>query len=71
MSEVRQFLAKIGLSQYEDLFAEMLETDAWREASDQLGWIDAYQNSEEFGTFLDQQQEQFSDVLSELGLLRQ
>ncbi|MGP9766221.1 Bug family tripartite tricarboxylate transporter substrate binding protein [Halomonas sp. AOP13-D3-9] len=60
-----------AVAYYEDLFAEMLETDAWREASDQLGWIDAYQNSEEFGAFLDQQQEQFSDVLSELGLLRQ
>ncbi len=56
---------------YETLFAEMLETDAWREASDQLGWIDAYQNSEEFGAFLDEQQEQFSSVLTDLGLLRQ
>ncbi|BCB60202.1 MULTISPECIES: tripartite tricarboxylate transporter substrate binding protein [Halomonadaceae] len=56
---------------YETLFADMLETDAWREASDQLGWIDAYQNSEEFGAFLDEQQEQFSSVLTDLGLLRQ
>lgn len=60
-----------AVAYYQDLFAEMLETDAWREASEQLGWINAYQNSEEFGTFLDGQQEQFSDVLSELGLLRQ
>ena len=56
---------------YETLFADMLETDAWREASDQLGWIDAYQNSEEFGAFLDEQQDQFSSVLTDLGLLRQ
>lgn len=60
-----------AVAYYEDLFAEMLETDAWRQASDQLGWIDAYQNSEEFGAFLDEQQEQFSSVLSDLGLLRQ
>ncbi|MBE0464111.1 MULTISPECIES: Bug family tripartite tricarboxylate transporter substrate binding protein [Halomonadaceae] len=60
-----------AVAYYEDLFAEMLETDAWRQASDQLGWIDAYQNSEEFGVFLDEQQEQFSSVLSDLGLLRQ
>lgn len=59
-----------AVAYYEDLFAEMLETDAWRDASEQLGWINAYQNSEEFGAFLDGQQEQFSDVLSELGLLR-
>lgn len=60
-----------AVTYYEELFAEMLETDAWRQASDQLGWIDAYQNSEEFGAFLDEQQEQFSSVLSDLGLLRQ
>ncbi|MBE0404131.1 Bug family tripartite tricarboxylate transporter substrate binding protein [Halomonas citrativorans] len=60
-----------AVTYYQDLFAEMLETDGWQEARDQLGWIDAYQNSEEFGVFLDEQQEQFSGVLSELGLLRQ
>ena len=49
----------------------MLETDAWREASDQLGWIDAYQDSDAFATFLDEQQEQFSSVLTDLGLMRQ
>lgn len=60
-----------AVAYYQDLFVEMLETDGWQEARDQLGWIDAYQDSEEFGAFLDQQQEQFSEVLSELGLLRQ
>ncbi|WP_447554484.1 Bug family tripartite tricarboxylate transporter substrate binding protein [Vreelandella sp. EE22] len=60
-----------AVAYYEDLFAEMLETDGWQQARDQLGWIDAYQNSEEFGAFLDEQQEQFSSVLSDLGLLRQ
>ena len=51
------------------LHAQMLETEGWQQARDQLGWIDAYQNSGEFGAFLDEQKEQFSDVLSELGLL--
>lgn len=60
-----------AVTYYQDLFAEMLETDGWQQARDQLGWIDAYQNSEEFGDFLDEQQEQFSGVLSDLGLLRQ
>src|SRR5690554_2326845 len=58
-----------AVAYYEDLFAQMLETDGWAQARDQLGWIDAYQNSEEFGDFLDGQKEQFSGVLSELGLL--
>lgn len=60
-----------AVAYYEELFAEMLETDGWQRARDQLGWIDAYQTSEEFGEFLDAQQEQFSSVLSDLGLLRQ
>ena len=60
-----------AVTYYENLFSEMLETDGWQQARDQLGWIDAYQSSEEFGDFLDQQKELFSDVLSELGLLRQ
>lgn len=60
-----------AVAYYEELFAEMLETDGWERARDQLGWIDAYQNSEEFGAFLDEQQEQFSGVLRDLGLIAQ
>ncbi|WP_416140236.1 tripartite tricarboxylate transporter substrate binding protein [Halomonas sp. HK25] len=59
-----------AVAYYEDLFARMLETDDWQEARDQLGWIDAYQTSEEFGAFLDAQKEEFSGVLTELGLIR-
>ncbi|GHE19796.1 Bug family tripartite tricarboxylate transporter substrate binding protein [Halomonas urumqiensis] len=59
-----------AVAYYEDLFARMLETEGWQEARDQLGWIDAYQDSETFGAFLDAQEEQFSGVLSELGLIR-
>ncbi|GAA3526585.1 tripartite tricarboxylate transporter substrate binding protein [Zobellella aerophila] len=55
---------------YEKLFARMMETDSWKQASTQLGWLDAYQNSAEFGAFLDQQQAQFSSVLGDLGLLK-
>ena len=55
---------------YENLYARMLETEAWAQARDQLGWIDAYQGSAEFGAFLDGQLEQFSTVLGDLGLIR-
>ncbi len=60
-----------AVAYYEALFAEMLETDGWQQARDQLGWLDAYQDSETFGVFLDEQKEQFSSVLGDLGLLRQ
>lgn len=55
---------------YEDLFQRMQQTEGWATARDQLGWIDAYQGSAEFGEFLDGQLEQFSSVLSDLGLMR-
>ncbi|MCE8010930.1 Bug family tripartite tricarboxylate transporter substrate binding protein [Billgrantia desiderata] len=58
-----------AVAYYEDLFAQMLETDGWQQAREQLGWIDAYQDSEEFGAFLDEQKEQFSTILGDLGLL--
>lgn len=57
-----------AVAYYESLFEEMLETDSWADARDRLGWIDAYQNSEEFGDFLDAQAEEFSGILQELGL---
>lgn len=59
-----------AVAYYEDLFAKMLETDGWAQARDQLGWIDAYQDSETFAAFLDAQKEEFSEILSDLGLLR-
>ncbi|EXJ11217.1 Tripartite tricarboxylate transporter family receptor [Nitrincola nitratireducens] len=64
-------MSPAAVTYYQDLFAKMMETDSWTEATTRLGWLDAYQNSEEFGAFLDEQLEQFSAVLGELGLLRQ
>lgn len=63
-------ISEESLRYYEDLFARMMETDSWKEATERLGWIDAYQNSEEFGVFLDSQLTQFRGVLGDLGLLR-
>lgn len=58
-----------AVAYYEALFAEMLTTDGWAEARDQLGWIDAYQGSDDFAAFLDEQQDQFGSILTDLGLL--
>lgn len=60
-----------AVAYYEQLFEKMLETDGWAAARDQLGWIDAYQGSEEFGAFLAGQEEEFSEILSDLGLRRE
>ncbi|ORT60098.1 tripartite tricarboxylate transporter substrate binding protein [Streptomyces sp. CB03238] len=40
----------------------------WRESLKKNGWSDAYLSGEEFGTFLDEQNERVDSVLKELGL---
>lgn len=54
---------------YEQMYADMLELESWAAERDNLGWIDAYLPSAEFGAFLDVQSEQFVDILTDLGLV--
>ncbi|GHC86822.1 tricarboxylic transport TctC [Nocardiopsis terrae] len=53
---------------YEELFAELMDTEAWQEESARLGWTDAYQDSEEFGAFLDDTRDEYAEILTEVGL---
>ena len=48
----------------------MVETPAWQEALATRGWLNLYQPSEEFGTFLTEQQEQVRAALTEIGLVK-
>ena len=43
-------------------------TDAWTAALTENGWTDAFLTGDEFGTFVDEQNQVVGDVLSELGL---
>lgn len=63
-------MSKEAVLYYQDLYARMLKTEGWAKARDQLGWIDAYQDSAAFGTFLNGQSEEFSSVLKDMGLVR-
>lgn len=54
---------------YEQVFADMIALDSWATERDKLGWIDAYQDSAEFGAFLDEQKTLFESILTDLGLL--
>jgi putative tricarboxylic transport membrane protein len=58
-----------AVAYYEQMFADMLETEEWAQARDDLGWIDFYQDHEEFGQFLDEQYDLFENVLEDIGLL--
>lgn len=54
---------------YEQLFAEMVETDGWQEERENLGWEDSYMDSAEFGAFLDEVHEDSLEILNEVGLV--
>ncbi|SEO83918.1 Bug family tripartite tricarboxylate transporter substrate binding protein [Aquisalimonas asiatica] len=60
-----------AVAYYEQVFAAMVETERWDEEAGQLGWMTDFQDAEAFGEFLDEQQEEFADVLDALGLLEQ
>lgn len=49
--------------------AEMVETDEWAEARAKNNWDDAYQNAEEFETFLAEENENFKEILAEIGIV--
>ncbi|MBB4933823.1 putative tricarboxylic transport membrane protein [Lipingzhangella halophila] len=53
---------------YDQLFGDMVETDDWQEEAESLGWEESYMDSEEFGTFLDENHEQSAEILDEVGL---
>ncbi|WP_052670042.1 tripartite tricarboxylate transporter substrate binding protein [Nitriliruptor alkaliphilus] len=54
---------------YAAMYADMLDLDEWAEQRESLGWVDAYQDSAEFGAFLDEQRDEFATILGDLGLL--
>ncbi len=58
-----------AVAYYADLYARMVESPAWLAAREQLGWLDAWQGPEDFGAFLDDQKDQFSTILTDLGLM--
>lgn len=69
----RGVLAPPGLSEDEkaelvDVLTEMHDTEAWKQALADNGWIDAFMTGEEFETFLADQDKRVADTLKQLGL---
>jgi putative tricarboxylic transport membrane protein len=70
----RGVLAPPGISdavrdQHVALLEEMHGTDAWQEALETNGWVDAFRTGDDFEAFLLEQDERVSSTLDELGLL--
>ncbi|WP_258725158.1 Bug family tripartite tricarboxylate transporter substrate binding protein [Cellulomonas sp. NS3] len=70
----RGVLAPPGISdavrdQHVALLEEMHGSDAWQEALETNGWVDAFRTGDDFEAFLLEQDERVSSTLDELGLL--
>ena len=69
----RGIVAPPGISEVDqqrliDLFTELQNTQQWKDALERNGWTKAFQTGDEFGEFLDAQNDQVANVLTELGL---
>lgn len=55
---------------WQDTLAKMVETPEWKKARETNGWDDAYMNGDEFVKFLEETNEQYKTILSEIGMLK-
>lgn len=53
---------------YIDSFEEMHDTQAWKDVLETNGWSDNFATGEEFGTFLNEQNDRVRTTLTDLGL---
>jgi putative tricarboxylic transport membrane protein len=47
----------------------MHDSAAWQDELEKQGWIDAFVTGDEFGTFLEEQDQMVADTLERLGLV--
>ncbi|MCZ2840187.1 tripartite tricarboxylate transporter substrate binding protein [Modestobacter sp. VKM Ac-2985] len=61
-------MSKEALTFWNDTIKKMTETDEWKKSMEQSGWESEYRNSEEFKSFLDQQNKQILELLEALDM---
>jgi putative tricarboxylic transport membrane protein len=71
----RGFFAAPGIdpesvAQWNAVFKAMYETEAWEVVRKRNGWVNAYVPAEDFGGFLEAQEEQIGSLMRELGFLK-
>ncbi len=54
---------------YIELFEQMHETPEWQQALEDNGWVDNFATGEEFGAFLEEQDNRVETTLADLGLV--
>lgn len=54
---------------WQDTLAKMVATDEWKAECAKHGWADAYMGQEDFTKFLTEKNEEYKEILAEIGLL--
>ncbi|MDC1399519.1 tripartite tricarboxylate transporter substrate-binding protein [Yoonia sp.] len=57
------------LAAYQAAFAKMYETEEWETVRTQNGWVNIYNNGDDFRSFLENQEQVIGDLMRELGFL--
>lgn len=55
---------------WEDALTKMCETQEWKDSCAKYGWDQAFANSQDFMTFLDQVNGEYASLLDEIGMLK-
>lgn len=55
---------------WEETLAKMVETPEWDAAVEKNGWSKSWADSAEFSAFLDQTNEEYKEILSDIGMLK-
>lgn len=56
------------LAELDAAIGALVATDAWKKLVAERGWVDLYQNSQDFTAFLETEQPRVEQVLQDLGL---
>lgn len=56
---------------WRERLAEMVKTEEWKEARKKNGWDDAYLDKEEFDKFLGEVNEDYKEILQEIGMIKE
>ena len=57
------------LAMYQDAITKMYETDEWEEVRARNGWVNIYNNGDDFRSFLEEQEQVIGDLMKTLGFL--
>ena len=63
-------MPEYALKYWEETLAKMVETPEWDEAVKKNGWSKSYANSADFATFLDKTNEDYKEILDDIGMLK-